>query len=328
MKKLLTYLFAGNTLTPEEAKTALADIASGNQHDVQVAAFLAVYNMRMPTSDELSGFREAMLDLAVPVSFPYKNILDIVGTGGDGKDTFNISTLAALVCAGAAVKVAKHGNYGVSAVSGSSNVLEYLGVSFTSDSEKLNEQLEKANITFLHAPLFHPAMKHVAPVRKQLQVKTIFNLLGPLVNPCRPHTQLIGVYNEAIGKLYKQVLMHTPANFAVIHAVDGYDEISLTAEVKILMKKKDLIYTPKAFGFDPVDPEALHGGDTIESNAKIFMQVLEGKGTEAQDHVVLANAALGISLYENIELEEALSRATESLSGGRALESFNRLRSI
>jgi anthranilate phosphoribosyltransferase len=328
MKNLLTYLFAGNTLTPHEAKTALSDIASGNQNDIQVAAFLSIYNMRMPTADEMYGFRDAMLELAHPLEFPYKNILDIVGTGGDGKDTFNISTLAALVCAGAGVKVAKHGNYGVSAVSGSSNVLEYLGVNFTSDAEKLNGQLEKANITFLHAPLFHPAMKHVAAVRKQLQVKTIFNLLGPLVNPCRPHTQLIGVYNEAVGKLYKNVLLHSPVNFAIVHSVDGYDEISLTAEVKILMKKKDMIYTPHAFGFDAVDPAALHGGNSIESNAAIFIKILEGNGTKEQNQVVVANAALAISLYKNIELEIALLEAMDSLKSGAGLECFSILRSI
>lgn len=328
MKKLLAYLFAGNTLAPETAKTALLEIATGNQNDVQVAAFLAVYNMRMPTADELFGFREAMIDLALPVQFPYKNILDIVGTGGDGKDTFNISTLAALVCAGAGCKVAKHGNYGVSAISGSSNVLEHLGVKFSNDHAILNEQLEKANITFLHAPLFHPAMKHVAQVRKQLQVRTIFNLLGPLVNPCQPHTQLIGVYNETIGKLYKQVLLHTPVNFAIVHAVDGYDEVSLTAEAKVLTKKKDAMYTPHAFGSDRLDPAALHGGESVASNARIFMDVLQGKGTGAQHQVVIANAALAISIYDQVELDEALVRAKESLLSGKAFDSFSQVLKI
>ncbi len=328
MKQLLSYLFTGNALTQDEAKFALTDIASGNQNDAQVAAFLTVYNMRMPTTDEMVGFRNAMLDLAVKIEFPYKNILDIVGTGGDGKDTFNISTLAALVCAGAGVKVAKHGNYGVSSVSGSSNVLEHLGVIFTNDIHILSRQLEEANITFLHAPLFHPAMKHVAHIRKEMQVKTIFNILGPLVNPCFPHTQLIGVSNETIGKLYKNVLSHTASNFAIVHAIDGYDEISLTAEARIFTKKKDVIYTPHALGFDPVDPKALHGGESVESNAKIFMDILEGNGTIPQNNVVIANAAMGISLYENIDIEIALQQAAESLVCGNALNCLSKLKDI
>ncbi len=328
MKTLLQYLFAGNTLSQDEAFVALKDIASGNQNDAQIASFLSVYNMRMPTTHELIGFRKAMLDLSMTVKFKQKNTLDIVGTGGDGKDTFNISTLACFVCAGAGVKVTKHGNYGISSVSGSSNLLEYIGVKFGDTQQKLNEQLEAANITFLHAPLFHPAMKNVAGVRKQMQVKTIFNLLGPLVNPSHPKTQIIGVHSEVVGKLYRDVLKSTAANFAIVHALDGYDEISLTSDTKVFTKKNIQIHGPKSFGFKQIKQEELYGGKTITSNAKVFMNVLKGKGTAAQSNVVIANAALAISLYESNSYHAAVRIAQQSLYSGKALECFNILKKI
>lgn len=328
MKTLLQYLFTGKSLSQEDACIALKDIASGNQNDAQVAAFLTIYNMRIPTSHEITGFMKAMQELAVPVKFRYKNTLDIVGTGGDGKDTFNISTLACFVCAGAGVKVTKHGNYGVSSVSGSSNVLEQLGILFTDSQQKLNEQLDAANITFLHAPLFHPALRNVANVRKQLQVKTILNLLGPLVNPCQPKTRVIGVHSEFVGKLYKEVLKSTTSNFAIVHSLDGYDEISLTGDTRIFLKKKAQIHEPMSFGFPMVKPEELYGGKTIASNARIFLDILKGKGTAAQNNVVLANAALAISLYEGNSYPAALEMAKQSLYNGKALQSFNILKQI
>jgi anthranilate phosphoribosyltransferase len=328
MKALLQYLFSGNALSQEEAFIALKDIASGNQNDAQIAAFLSVYNMRLPTVNEMVGFRNAMIEVAIPVAFKHKNILDIVGTGGDGKDTFNISTLACFVCAGAGVKVAKHGNYGVSSVSGSSNVLEHVGIKFGTTQAKLNQQLEKANIAFLHAPLFHPALKNVANVRKQLQLKTIFNLLGPLVNPCQPKSMVIGVHSEVVGKLYKEVLKSGHVNFSIVHALDGYDEISLTGDTKIFTKKNAQIHEPKSFGFKPVKQEELHGGKTIASNAKIFMDILKGKGTPAQNNVVIANAALAISLYEENSYHAALRIAQQSLYSGNALASFENLKAI
>lgn len=328
MKKLLNYLFAGNTLSQHEAKLALADIASGNQNDAQVAAFLTVFNMRMPTGDELSGFRNAMLELAMPVTFKHKDTLDIVGTGGDGKDTFNISTLACFVCAGAGIKVTKHGNYGVSSVSGSSNVLEHLGINFHCLEDKLNEQLDQAGIVFLHAPLFHPAMKYVANVRRQLQVKTIFNLLGPLVNPAKPETQLIGVSSEVVGKLYKQVLKPTSVNFAIIHSLDGYDEVSLTNDTRVFIRKRDYLISPHAFGFNQIESAAIYGGNTLDSNAEIFMNVLEGKGTEAQQAVVLANAGLAIAVHLKTELDKGMELARESMYSGNALRCFEKLKTL
>lgn len=328
MKQLLQYLFTGKSLSQEEAYIALKDIASGNQNDAQIAAFLSVYNIRVPVTDELIGFRKAMLDLATPIKFKYKNTLDIVGTGGDGKNTFNISTLACFVCAGAGVKVTKSGNYGFSSVSGSSNVLEQVGIKFATTQQKLNEQLEAANITFLHAPLFHPAIKNVANVRKQLQVKTIFNLLGPLVNPCNPKTKIIGVHSEFVGKLYKDVLKSDTASFAIVHALDGYDEISLTGDTKIFTKKSNQIHGPDSFGFKQIQPEELYGGKTIASNAKLFLNILKGKGTAAQNNAVLANAALAISLYEENSYHAAVRIAQQSLFSGRALESFKKLKAI
>jgi anthranilate phosphoribosyltransferase len=328
MKKLLQYLFAGNSLTQKEAEIALTDIATGNQNDAQVAAFLSVYNMRMPSTEELMGFRNAMLELALPVKFNHKNTLDIVGTGGDGKDTFNISTLACFVCAGAGIKVTKHGNYGVSSVSGSSNVLEYLGINFHCLEDRLNEQLEQAGIVFLHAPLFHPAMRNVANVRKLLQVKTIFNLLGPLVNPAKPETQIIGVSNDAVGKLYKGVLKSTSVNFAIIHSLDGYDEISLTNDTRVHIRKRDYLIAPHAFGFDKIEPAEIHGGDSIASNAEIFMNVLQGKGTAAQNNVVAANAGLAIAIHHKTDLELGVLQAKESLQSGNALQCFEKLKTL
>lgn len=328
MKKLLQYLFTGKSLTQQEAHIALKDIASGNQNEVQVAAFLTVYNMRVPTTDELIGFRKAMLDLCDSVVLNTKNVIDIVGTGGDGKDTFNISTLACFVCAGAGVKVAKHGNYAASSVSGSSNVLQYLDIKFANKKEVLNNQLDAANITFLHAPLFHPAMKNVANVRQKLQLKTIFNLLGPLVNPALPKAMVIGVHNEVVGKLYKEVLKNTDINFDIVHTLDGYDEISLTGDFKIFNKSSSKLYSPKGIGFNTIQPNEIYGGKTIASNAKIFIDILKGKGTTAQNNVVLANAALAISLYEKNSFQAALNMAEQSLFSGKALQSFETLKKI
>ncbi len=327
MINLLKYLMTGDVLTAKQAETALKDIASGHQNEAQVAAFLMAYNMRMVTADELKGFRKAMLSLAAPLSFKGIRTLDIVGTGGDGKNTFNISTLACFVCAGAGAKVTKHGNYGVSSVSGASNVVEQIGITFATTQEQLNKQLEAANITFLHAPLFHPAMKNVAHVRKQLGLKTIFNLLGPICNPAKPDVMLLGVHSETTGKLYRDVMKEAEVDFAIVHALDGYDEISLTDDTRVMMKKSNQLYTPRNFGFNRVTPQALEGGNTIASNARIFMDILRGKGTEAQNSVVLANAAMAISLYENNSYNAALEMAKKSLFDGKALACLNQLKS-
>lgn len=328
MKILLEYLFTGQSLSKEQAFLALKDIASGNQNDAQVAAFLAVYNMRFPTTDELIGFRNAMLELAIPIKLKYKNTIDIVGTGGDGKNTFNISTAASFVCAGAGIKVTKSGNYGFTSVSGASNVFEYLQIPFATSSKKIEEQLDRSNISFLHAPLFHPAIKNVAHVRKDLQVKSIFNLLGPIVNACQPANMLIGVHSEAAGKLYNEVLKKSTAKFTIVHAVDGYDEISLTGDTKIYSRKNAKLFSPSGWGFKQIKPQDLVGGNSVKENAEILLSILKGKGTEAQNNVVLANAALAISIYEDNSYPAALSMAKQSLFEGKALASLNALKSI
>ncbi|QQR98227.1 MAG: anthranilate phosphoribosyltransferase [Sphingobacteriales bacterium] len=325
MKNTLQRLYTGHFLSEEEAFQLMLDITNRKFNDIQISAVLSALNMRLPNSSEMLGFKNALLEQAVHINLNQKNILDIVGTGGDGKNTFNISTLACLVCAGAGVKVAKHGNYGVSSVSGSSNILEAVGVVFSNDESVLQQQINDANITFLHAPLFHPAMKNVAEVRKNMGVKTIFNLLGPLSNPSKPTTQLIGVHSEWIGKLYKDVLRQTKTNFAIVHSIDGYDEISLTSETKIFTKKQDIFYTPHAFGMDIITPESIFGGDTIESNQNIFMNILNGKGSTAQNNVVIANAALAISLYFEKELDDSVALAKDSLLGLKALSSLRKL---
>ncbi|HNE50895.1 MAG TPA: anthranilate phosphoribosyltransferase, partial [Chitinophagales bacterium] len=252
----------------------------------------------------------------------------IVGTGGDGKNTFNISTAASFVCAGAGIKVTKSGNYGFTSVSGASNIFEYLQIPFATSSQKIEEQLDRSNISFLHAPLFHPAIKNVAHVRKELQVKSIFNLLGPLVNACQPTNMLIGVHSEAAGKLYKEVLKKTSTKFVIVHAVDGYDEISLTGDTRIFGRKSAQLFTPIGLGFKQLKPQDLLGGNSVKENADILLAILKGKGTDAQNNVVLANAALAISIYEDNSYPAALSMAKQSLFEGKALSSLNALKTI
>jgi anthranilate phosphoribosyltransferase len=281
--------------------------------------------MRPITVDELSGFREAMLELCLKIKFDAKDTIDIVGTGGDGKDTFNISTLSCFVVAGAGVKVTKHGNYGVSSVTGSSNVLEAIGYKFTNDVSVLNEQLNEVGLCFMHAPLFHPAMKNVAPVRRELGVRTFFNLLGPLVNPSNPKYMLLGTYNLEILRLYNYLLQESGHKYVVIHALDGYDEISLTGNYKVVSGNSEEIVVPKNI-FKSVD---LIGGKTVDESARIFMSVLRGEGTQAQNEVVLANSAIAINcVKENLSLEECNALASDSLKSKKALIVYEKLISL
>src|SRR4051812_45334406 len=220
MKKILSHLFENKSFTREEAHRILISIARGEYNSSQIAAFVTAYGMRNITVQELQGFRDAMLDLCIKLDFSDYELIDLCGTGGDGKDTFNISTLASFIVAGAGYKVAKHGNYGVSSGCGSSNVMEYLGYQFTNDESKLNSSLDKAGICFLHAPLFHPAMKNVAPVRRELGVKTFFNMLGPLVNPAKPNNQIVGVYNLELARLYAYLYQKSEVNYTILNALD------------------------------------------------------------------------------------------------------------
>ncbi|HEY0029857.1 MAG TPA: anthranilate phosphoribosyltransferase [Bacteroidia bacterium] len=326
MKEILNILFEYKTLSRSQAKEVLINIASERYNPSQVAAFMSVYLMRSVTVEELSGFRDAMLELCLRIDFETNETIDIVGTGGDGKDTFNISTLSCFVAAAAGLKVTKHGNYGVSSVSGSSNVLEAIGYKFSNDKSVLQKQLDEAGICFMHAPLFHPAMKSIAPVRKELGVRTFFNMLGPLINPCFPKYQLLGVYNLEMARLYNYLLQDSSTEYSIIHSLDGYDEISLTADFKLISKTKEQILAPQEIGFDKLKQEDLFGGDSIDDAALIFMNVLNGKGTSAQNDAVCANAAMAIRCVKPLqEIATCIAEAKEALESKSALAVYKQL---
>lgn len=326
MKEILTHLFEYKTFTKAEAYEILTNIATGKYDSHQIAAFMTTYGMRSIRVEELSGFRNAMYDLCVKVEFPGYDLIDLCGTGGDGKNTFNISTLASFVVAGAGYHVAKHGNVGVSSGCGSSNVMEYLGYTFTNDKEELKRQLDEANICFLHAPLFHPAMKTVAPIRRALGVKTFFNMLGPLTNPTNPKFQSVGVFSLELARLYNYLYQHTEKQYSIIHALDGYDEISLTGDFKVINNQGENYYTVEGLGFEKVQMEELSGGDNVQDAAVIFRQILDGKGTDVQNNVVLTNAAFGIKTFHpEKSFGDCYYEAEASLLGGKALGSFKKL---
>jgi anthranilate phosphoribosyltransferase len=329
MKKILNYLFEHKTLSREQARDVLMAMSEGQYNESELAAFITVYLMRSITIDELLGFRDTLLSLAVKVDLGNEKVMDIVGTGGDGKNTFNISTLACFIVAGTGKKVAKHGNYGASSISGSSNVMEQLGYRFSNDAVRLRKELETANICFLHAPLFHPALKVVGPIRKNLRVRTFFNMLGPLVNPASPHTQLIGVYSLEMARIYNYVLQFSGRPFTIIHSLDGYDEISLTNDTKVITETGERIYSPRELGKRLVNADDLAGGETLEEAAKIFKEIISGNGTWAQNAVVLANAAMALmGTGEYADYEEAYQHAVESLETGAALNSLHQLISL
>ena len=323
MKTILTRLFNHEELSSEETKQILLNITQQQYPDAQIAALLTAFQMRGVTVDELIGFREALMQTRLPIDFaPYRPI-DIVGTGGDGKNTFNISTCACFVVAGAGYKVAKHGNYGATSVSGASNVMEQHGVKFTNDADRLKRSLEQCGMAYLHAPLFNPAMKFVAPVRKALGVRTIFNLLGPLVNPCQPAYQLLGVADLQQMRLYTNVFYQLGIDFAVVSSLDGYDEISLTDEFKVMTRGYEQVFRPEQLGMHSIRPEELSGGATKEEAAAIFDRILEGRGTMAQTQCVVTNAAFAIQVMEpDKELDECLAMARESLESGSALHTL------
>jgi anthranilate phosphoribosyltransferase len=297
MKEVLNYLFAKNILTKEAAKETLMNIGQGKYSEPEIASFLTVYLMRRIAPQELAGFREAFLELCVPVDLSDYKTIDVCGTGGDEKHTFNISTLTSFVLAGAGIKVVKHGNYAVSSSSGSSNIMEFLGYKFANNQDKMRREIEEADICYMHAPLFHPAMKFVAPVRKSLKVKTFFNLLGPMVNPSRPKQQMVGVYDEDVLELYHQVYKDASMNYYILFSLDGYDEISLTGDFRVVSANESKIYSPEMIGMKKIRPEEISGGSNVEESVKIFTDVLDGMGTAAQQNVVLANAAFAVKCY-------------------------------
>ncbi len=328
MKKILNKLFEHEHLSRAEAYETLTEMTRGGTNDAQIAAFMTVYLMRTISVEELEGFRAALLDLCVRVPMDHAETIDLCGTGGDGKHTFNISTLAGFVVAGAGGKVVKHGNYGVSSVCGSSNVLESLGYRFKQDVDSLRRELDAAGICFLHAPLFHPALKSVGPVRKALGVKTFFNMLGPLVNPATPSCQFTGVFSFELQRLYGYLLQRTRQRFRVVHTFDGYDELSLTAPARVVREDGEDNLDPGLFG-GTVRQEDLAGGDTVEANRRIFIDILAGKGTPAQQRVVVANAAMALQcLSPEKPLAECVDAARESLSAGRAESVLQRLISM
>lgn len=325
MKEIINHLLSQQPLERQSAKEVLLELASGRHNPSQVAAVLTVYLMRSVTVEELQGFREGMLELCTKVNFDVP-VIDVCGTGGDGKNTFNISTLSAFVVAAAGQPVAKHGNYGVSSVCGSSNILEHFGLRFTSNIDELKRQLERANICFLHAPLFHPAMKNVAPVRKDLGIKTFFNMLGPLVNPAFPPIQFTGVFSLELARLYGYLLQQTSGRFMVVHSLDGYDEISLTGSFRYYATFGDGIMAPDDLGLTEVLPGEIAAGSSVEDSAAIFLNVLQGKGTDAQTNAVIANAALALHCARpDVPVMQCVDAAREALLSGKAFQCFKNL---
>jgi anthranilate phosphoribosyltransferase len=326
MKEILNHLFEYKTLSKEISKEVLMNLAQGKYNNSQVASFITVFLMRSVTVEELSGFREAMMELCIPLDVSAYNTIDVCGTGGDAKDSFNISTITSFIVAGSGQMVVKHGNYGVSSVSGSSNVLQYYGYNFTNDSDFLIRKLETCNICFLHAPLFHPAMKNVAPVRKDLGVKTFFNMLGPMVNPANPNNQFVGVFSLELARLYGYLYQSLNKNYSIVHSLDGYDEISLTGNFKVIGNDGERILNPKDISMSQYAPEDLYGGETVEEAAKIVEKILNGEGSKAQNEVVIANAIFAlITAQPTLDIAKAKQKAEDSLFGGKAKEMFLKL---
>ena len=328
MKQLLNRLINHETISKEEAKQVLVTISKGSYNQSQIASFLTVYMMRSITIEELEGFRDALLELCVAVDLSEYNPVDLCGTGGDGKDTFNISTLSSFVAAGSGIKVTKHGNYGVSSTCGSSNVMEFLGIKFSNEKDYLRRTMDEAGICVLHAPLFHPAMKNVAPIRRELGVKTFFNMLGPMVNPAFPKNQMVGVFNLELARMYGYLYQNTDKNFTIVHALDGYDEISLTGSAKTISNYSEGMLTPQDFGVPTLQMNEIAGGTTIEESAGIFMNILEGKGTEAQNNVVCANAGVAIATVEGLSPKTGFEKAKESLLSGKGLNALRKVQEL
>jgi len=329
MKKILQHLFEHKTLTQQQAKEVMLNIAKGVYNDTEITAFITVFLMRSITIEELQGFRDGLLELAVPVNLNGYDVIDIVGTGGDGKNTFNISTLACFIVAGAGKKVAKHGNYGATSVSGASNVMEFLGYKFKNHSDQLKKEIEETNICYLHAPLFHPALKAVAQIRKNIGFRTFFNMLGPMVNPANPQYQLVGVFNLEMARIYNYLLQQTGKPFTIIHGLDGYDEISLTNDTKVITQNGEKVLSAEELGKRTVSASDITGGNSIEDAANTFLKILKGNGSWAQNAVVLANASMALQCtggYKNYD--EAYNAAVESLEGGKAYRQLQKLISL
>ena len=329
MKKILQYLFEHKTLSLQQAKEVMLNIAKGVYNETEITAFITVFLMRSITIEELQGFRDGLLELAVPLNLNGYDVIDIVGTGGDGKNTFNISTLACFIVAGAGKKVAKHGNYGATSVSGASNVMEFLGYRFKNHSDQLKKEIDETNFCFLHAPLFHPALKAVGQIRKNIRFRTFFNMLGPMVNPANPQYQLVGVYNLEMARIYNYLLQQTGNSFTIIHSLDGYDEISLTNDTKVITQNGEKVLSPEELGKRTVSAVDIAGGNTVEEAANTFLKILKGKGSWAQNAVVLANASMALQCTGHYQTyDDAYNAAVESLEGGKAYQQLQKLISL
>jgi anthranilate phosphoribosyltransferase len=326
MREILNHLFEHKTLTRLEAERVLTNIAKGNYSESEIAAFLTVYLMRSITVEELTGFRDALLNLCIRIDLSEFDPMDVCGTGGDGKDTFNISTLTTFVLAGAGIKIAKHGNYGVSSTCGSSNILEHFGYKFSTDSDKLKNEIDKSGVCFLHAPLFNPAMKNVAPVRRALKIKTFFNMLGPMVNPSFPSKQLIGVYSLELARLYNYLYQQSSMKYMIIFSLDGYDEVSLTSDFKYILNGVEQIVSPETLNYKRSAPSELSGGKSVPEAASVFIKILKGEGTRAQNDVVTVNSVMALKCYYPLKsFEECREIASDSISGRKAYKSFTKL---
>lgn len=329
MKQILEALFHHQVLTRPEAKQALIKLVMDNDNPTHIAAFITVFLMRKITLNELAGFADALKEVGTKVNLSDFDPMDVCGTGGDNKNTFNISSLSALVVAGLGIHVAKHGNYAVSSSCGSSNILEYFKIPFYTNQSDLQQQIDKTGICFLHAPLFQPELTKVGKVRKQLQVKSFFNMLGPLVNPASPHKQLAGVYNMELAEHYSTILPETVTDYSIIHSVDGFDEISLTGPYRLINRYSDTIKDPGAEGFLKVSHQSIFGGTTLKESADIFTDILTGKGTAEQNEVVIANASVAVSCYyPELSRMVAIDKARESLLTGKALKVFKKLTAL
>ena len=326
MREILNHLFEHKTLTRKESEKVLVNIANGIYSESEIAAFITVYLMRSITVDELTGFRDALLNLCIRVDLSDFETIDVCGTGGDGKDTFNVSTLTTFILAGSGVKVAKHGNYGVTSTCGSSNILDHFGYKFSTEQDKLKREIDKTGVCFLHAPLFNPAMKNVAPVRKALKVKTFFNMLGPMVNPSFPGKQLIGVYSLELARLYSYLYQNSSKEYIIVHSLDGYDEVSLTSDFKYILNGVDQIISPEKLNYKRALQSDLKGGATVEEAADIFVHILQGLGTSTQNNVVTVNTQMALKCYyPSKSLDECREIAEQSLFSGKAYNSFKKL---
>ena len=330
MKEVLNKMLNHEELSRTETRDIIVGITKDEFPTEQITALLTGLQMRGVTVDELLGFRDGILATVVKAILDCDKYIDVVGTGGDRKNTFNISTTSCFVIAGAGYKVAKHGNYAATSVSGASNVIHHHGVKFTADIDKLNRSINEAGIVYLHAQLFASAMKFVGPIRKALQFPTVFNLLGPLVNPSQPKAQLLGVANLDQMRLYRQVYQKLGIDYGIVNSIDGYDEISLTGDFKVATNNYERVFSPADLGFVPATPEELVGGANEDEAAEIFDAVLENRALPAQKNVVLANAAFGIQVMEKgrKSIEECVEIARESIDSGKALATFRKFAEI